>query len=127
MPVGNTVEKTLVHLDCDTRAVPASRLRTATHEQETSKNAKSGHSTRKIVNYSNAFAKMKKSKFLMRGMLGVIFFVPALRSSLLLYSKRFALLTFKNGVEIAAVGGGAASIREYRWPRRPQSSGVVLL
>ena len=36
--------------------------------------------------------------------------VPALRSSLLLYSKGFALLTLKNGVEIAAVGGGAASI-----------------
>jgi len=48
-------------------------------------------------------------------MLGVIFSlrlraVPALHPSLLLYSKGFALLTFKNGVEIAAVGGGAASI-----------------
>ena len=39
-------------------------------------------------------------------MLGVKFFVPALRSSLLLYSKGFALLPFKNGVEIAAVEGG---------------------
>ena len=53
---------------------------------------------------------MKKSKFFVRGMLGVIFFVPALRSSLLLYSKGFALLPFKNEVEIAAVEGGAASI-----------------
>ena len=32
--------------------------------------------------------------------------VPALRSSLLQYSKGFALLPFKNGVEIAAVEGG---------------------
>ena len=50
-------------------------------------------------------------------MLEVIFFrtprlrvVPALRSSLLLYSKGFALFPFKNGVEIAAVEGVAASI-----------------
>ena len=32
--------------------------------------------------------------------------VPALRSSLLQYSKGFTLLPFKNGVEIAAVEGG---------------------
>ena len=32
--------------------------------------------------------------------------MPALRSSLLQYSKGFALLPFKNGVEIAAVEGG---------------------
>ena len=43
--------------------------------------------------------------------------VPALRSSLLLYSKGFALLTFKNGVEIAAVGGGAASIDGHAVPK----------
>ena len=36
--------------------------------------------------------------------------VPELRSSLLLYSQGFALLTFKNGVEIAAVEGVAARI-----------------
>ena len=36
--------------------------------------------------------------------------VPALRSSLLQYSKGFALLPFKDGVQIAAVEGGAASI-----------------
>ena len=45
------------------------------------KNAKIGHKTRKTINYSNIFAQMKKSEFLVRGMLGVIFFVPALRSS----------------------------------------------
>ena len=50
-------------------------------------------------------------------MLGVIFFVPALRSSLLLYSKGFALLTFNNGVEIAAVEGGAASIDGHAVPK----------
>jgi len=76
---------------------------------------------------------MKKSKFLVRGMLGVIFFVPALRSSLLLYSKGFALLTFNNGVEIAAVEGGAASIDGHAVPkgqewscRDPGTGGGVL-
>ena len=66
-------------------------------------------------------------------MLGVIFFVPTLRSSLLLYSKGFALLTFKNGVEIAAVEGGAASIDGHAVPkgqewscRDPGTGGVVL-
>ena len=63
----------------------------------------------------------------------MIFFVPALRSSLLLYSKGFALLTFKNGVEIAAVEGGAASIDGHAvpkgqdWPcRDPGTGGGVL-
>ena len=50
-------------------------------------------------------------------MLGVIFIVPALRSSLLLYSKGFALLPFKNEVEIAAVEGGAASIDGHAVPK----------
>ena len=50
-------------------------------------------------------------------MLEVIFFVPALRSSLLLYSKGFALLPFRNGVEIAAVGGVAASIDHHAVPK----------
>ncbi len=45
--------------------------------------------------------------------------VLAFRSSLLLYSKGFALLTFKNGVEIAAVGGGAASIDGHAVPKVP--------
>ena len=62
--------------------------------------------------------------------MGVIFFVPALRSSLLLYSKGFALLTFKNGVEIAAVEGGAASIDGHAVPEwschDPGTGGVVL-
>ena len=39
------------------------------------KNAKFGHKTRKIINYSNIFAQMKKSEFLVWGMLEVIFFV----------------------------------------------------
>ena len=62
-------------------------------------------------------------------MLGVIFFVPALRFSLLLYSKGFALLTFKNGVEIAAVRGGAANIdchavpKGQEWPCRDPGTG----
>ena len=66
-------------------------------------------------------------------MLGVIFFVPALRSSLLLYSKGFALLPFKNEVEIAAVEGGAASIdghavpKGQEWPcRDPGTDGGAL-
>ena len=56
-------------------------------------------------------------------MLGVIFrasrlrVVPALRSSLLLYSKGFALFPFKNGVEIAAVEGVAASIDRHAVPK----------
>ena len=55
--------------------------------------------------------------------------VPALCSSLLLYSKGFALLTFKNGVEIAAVEGGAASIdghavpKGQEWPCRDPGTG----
>ena len=62
-------------------------------------------------------------------MLGVIFPVPALRSSLLLYSKGFALLPFKNEVEIAAVEGGAASIdghavsKGQEWPCRDPGTG----
>ena len=63
----------------------------------------------------------------------MIFFVPALRSSLLLYSNGFALLTFKNGVEIAAVEGGAASIdgqavpKDHEWScHDPGTGGVVL-
>ena len=47
----------------------------------------------------------------------MIFSVPTLHSSLLLYSKGFALLTFKNGVEIAAVEGGAASIDGHAVPK----------
>ena len=104
------------------------------------KNAKSGHKTRKIINYSNVFAKMKKSKFLVRGMLGMIFFraprlraVPALRSSLLQYSKGFALLPFKNGVKIAAIEGVAPSIDHHPVPggrgcpcRGPGTGGGVL-
>ena len=39
-----------------------------------------------------------------------------LRSSLLLYSKGFALFPFKNGVEIAAVEGVAASIDRHAAP-----------
>ena len=46
----------------------------------------------------------------------MIFFVPALRSSLLLYSKGFALFPFKNGAEIAAVEGVAASIDRHASP-----------
>ena len=63
----------------------------------------------------------------------MIFFVPALRSSLLLYSNVFALLTFKNGVKIAAVEGGAASIARHavlkgqQWSCRvPGTGGGVL-
>ena len=69
-------------------------------------------------------------------MLGLIFFraprlhtVPALRSSLLLYSKEFALLPFKNRVGIAAVEGGAASIdghavpKGQEWPCRDPGTG----
>ena len=59
--------------------------------------------------------------------------VPALRSSLLLYSKGFALLPFKNEVEIAAVEGGAASIdghavpKGQEWPcRDPGTDGGAL-
>ena len=59
--------------------------------------------------------------------------VPALRSSLLLYSKGFALLALKNGVEIAAVGGGAARIYGHGVPkgqewscRNPGTGGGVL-
>ena len=59
--------------------------------------------------------------------------VPALRSSLLLYSKGFALLPFKNGVEIAAAEGVAASIdrqavlKGQEWSCRvPRTGGGVL-
>ena len=82
---------------------------------------------------------MKKSKFLVRGCCGDFFraprlrAVPALRSSLLLYSKGFALLPFKNGVEIAAVEGVAASIDRHAVPkgqecpcRDPGTGGGVL-
>ena len=70
------------------------------------------------------FCKNEKIIFFCPGDVGGDFFraprlraVPALRSSLLLYSKGFALLTFKNGVEIAAVGGGAASIDGHAVPK----------
>ena len=59
--------------------------------------------------------------------------MPALRTSLLLYSKGFALLTFKNGVEIAAVGGGAASIdghavpKDQEWSCRDHGTGGGVL
>ena len=53
--------------------------------------------------------------------------VPALRSSLLLYSKGFALFAFKNGVEIAAVEGVAASIDRHAVPCcGPGTGGGVL-
>ena len=98
------------------------------------KNAKSGHKTRKIINYSNVFAKMKKSKFLVRGMLGVIFSCSVAPCgactsffALLLYSKGFALFPFKNGVEIAAVEGVAASIDRHAVPCcGPGTGGGVL-
>ena len=44
--------------------------------------------------------------------------MPAFRPSLLL-SKGFALLPFKNGVEIAAVEGVAASIDRHASPKCP--------
>ena len=82
---------------------------------------------------------MKKSKILVLGMLGTIFFraarlraVPAFRPSLLL-SKGFALLPCKNGVEIAAVEGGAASIDRHgvtngqEWPCRDPGTGGRIL
>ena len=59
--------------------------------------------------------------------------MPVLRSSLLLYSKGFALFPFKNGVEIAAVEGVAASIDRHAVPKGqewscldPGTGGVVL-
>ena len=59
--------------------------------------------------------------------------MPALPSSLLLYSKGFALLPFKNRVEIAAVEGGAASIDRHAVPegqeypcRDPGTGGAFL-
>ena len=59
--------------------------------------------------------------------------VPALRSSLLLYRKGFVLLPFKNGVEIAALEGVAASIDRRAVPkaqecpcRDPGTGGDVL-
>ena len=70
-------QKTLAHLDCDTRAVPACCL--VYLQQRTSRkparNAKSRHKTRKIMNYSIVFAKMKKNKNFGPGDVGVIFFV----------------------------------------------------
>ena len=59
--------------------------------------------------------------------------MPALRSSLLMYRKEFALLPFKNRVGIAAVEGGAASIDRHNvtkgqeWPcRDPGTDGSAL-
>ena len=76
---------------------------------------------------------MKKHFFCPGGVGGVFFRAPrlravhALRSSLLLYSKGFALLTFKNGVEIAAVEGVAASIDRHAVPCcGPGTGGGVL-
>ena len=75
------------------------------------------------MNYPKHFASMKKSFFLVRGMLGKIFFVlrgsmrvPAFRPSLLL-SKGFALLPFKNVVEIAAVEAGRPVSMAMRSPK----------
>ena len=54
---------------------------------------------------------MKKSKFLVQGMLEVIFFVPALHSSLLLYSKGVALHPFKiEGKSLLSGVGRAVSV-----------------
>ena len=59
--------------------------------------------------------------------------MPALRSSLLMYSKEFALLPFKNRVGIAAVEGGAASINRHavtngqEWPCRDPGTGGRIL
>ena len=59
--------------------------------------------------------------------------VPALRSSLLLHSKGFALLPFKNGVEITGVEGVVTSIDRHavpkgqEWPcRDPGTDGGAL-
>ena len=66
-------------------------------------------------------------------MLEVIFFraprlraVPALRSSLLQYSKGFALLPFKNGVEIAAVEAGRPVSMAMRSPKGRSGPAVIL-
>ena len=62
-------------------------------------------------------------------MLGMIFFraprvraVPALRSSLLQYSKGFALLPFKNGVKIASIDDHAVP-KGREWPCRDPGTG----
>ena len=59
---------------------------------------------------------MNKSKNLVWGMLGVIFFVEhcALRHYC---SKGFALLPFKNGVKIAAIEAVASSIDHHPVPK----------
>ena len=63
---------------------------------------------------------MKKSKILVSA-----FFRAALCSSLLLYSKGFALLPFKNGVKIAAIERVASSIDHHPVPKGRGVSAVV--
>ena len=93
--------------------------RQAAHEPKTRQKRKIRTQNQKNRNYSSVFAKMKNRNFLP----GDDFFraprvraIPALRSSLLLYSQEFALLPFKNEVEIAAVEGVVASIDRHTVP-----------
>ena len=84
---------------------------------------------------------MKKSKFLVLGMLGTIFSCCAAPCGACIssfattqtVSKGFALLPFKNGVDIAAVEGVAVSIDRHGVPkgqgcpcRDPRTGGGVL-
>ena len=93
--------------------MPASCLPTTAHEPKTSQKFKIRTQNQENHKLLECFCKNEKIEIFGPGDVGGDFFraprlraVPALRSSLLQYSKGFALLPFKNGVEIAAVEGG---------------------
>ena len=109
------------------------RHRQAEHEPKTSEKCKIRTQNQKNHKLLECFCKNEKIKIFGPGDVGGDFFraprlraVPALRSSLLQYSKGFALLPFKNGVEIAAVEGGAASIDGMLSPKARSGPAVIL-
>ena len=104
------------------------------HELKTSQKCQIRTQNQKNHKLLECFCKNEKIEIFGPGDVGGDFFraprlraVPALRSSLLLYSKGFALFPFKNGVEIAAVEGVAASIDRHAVPCcGPGTGGGVL-
>ena len=127
------MSKNTATLRCDTRAVPTSCLRTATHEPKTSQICKIRTQNQKNHKLLECFYKNEKIIFFWPGDVGGHFFraprlraVPALRSSLLLSSKVFALLPFENGVEIAVVEGVAVSIDRHAVPKGQEWPAVIL-
>ena len=112
----------MVHLDCDTRAVPASCLLTTAHEPKTSQKCKIRTQNQKNHKLLECFCKNEKIKIFGPGDVGGDIF----RACTSFFSKGFARLPFKNEVEIAAVEDRTGGIGHHAVPKVRSGPAVIL-